>query len=246
MEPSMIKKLAGWLLILGAVLVNIPYGLLIANFDYPQVLRLPAEQILAAFRTGGAGLIYTWLAFAWSGFPLLIAFLLLPRVLTSLPKLTLSVATTFGVVGAVAQMVGLLRWVFVVPVLVQSYFAPGSSPTSQASIVVTFQMLHQLGGVLLGEHIGQMFTIIWMGLLSLGLLRQSILPRWLGWFGIFASLVYFLAQGELLATVIPTFPQFDLAGMLGSLLWLSWMAVLGISLIRSRALFNANLPGSAV
>jgi len=51
----------------GAVLVNIPYTLLIMNFDYPDILRESTGHILTRYQEGGTGLIFTWLAFAWVG-----------------------------------------------------------------------------------------------------------------------------------------------------------------------------------
>jgi Flp pilus assembly protein protease CpaA len=85
---------------------------------------------------------------------------------------------------------------------------------------------------MLGEHIGQAFTIVWMVLLGLALLRQGRLPRWLPWVGFVAAGVYAMAQGELLATAIPGFPVWDTAGLAGSLLWLGWLIALGIVLLR--------------
>jgi hypothetical protein len=53
-------------------------------------------------------------------------------------------------------------------------------------------------------------------------------------FGIVASLVYSLAQTELLATVIPGFPVAPQTGLIGNLLWLAWMMVTGIFLLRAK------------
>ena len=41
MSQNNFRKLTGLFFIVGAMLVNIPYTLLIMNFDYPDVLRLP-------------------------------------------------------------------------------------------------------------------------------------------------------------------------------------------------------------
>ena len=64
MSIKQFRQLTGLFFILGAVLVNIPYTLLIINFDYPHILRAPVDQILTQFQAGGSPLIYTWLAFA--------------------------------------------------------------------------------------------------------------------------------------------------------------------------------------
>ena len=69
-----------------------------------------------------------------------------------------------------------------------------------------------------------------MVLLSLGLLKNKSFPTWFSIAGFAAAIVYVLAQGELLATVMPGFPVWDPAGLVGSLMWLTWMVILGIFL----------------
>ena len=66
------------------------------------------------------------------------------------------------------------------------------------------------------------------------MLRSALFQPWQGWLGLVAALVYFLGQSELLATVIPGFPEVPVAGLIGSLLWLFWMIVLGVALLRFR------------
>jgi hypothetical protein len=245
MKSLSLAQITGALFILGAVFINIPYTALIANFDYPEILRQPAGEILAAYARGGNSLILTWLAFAWSGLPILLAMLLLPKVLGAGKSPWMSLATAFGVIGAVAQMIGLLRWVFVVPSLAQAYVASPTGEVTKEAATLVFQSIHQFGGVLLGEHIGQMFTILWVALVSAEILRSGQPAVWVGWLGLITAGIYFLAQGELLATVMPGFPEFGMAGLAGSLLWLVWMAVLGVYLLVKRAPAAAPLPAQA-
>ena len=233
MSLKHLRRTTGILFILGAILVNIPYTLLIMNFDYPDILRFPTGEILERFAGGGPDLIWTWLAFAWVGLPLIFAILLLPKALQdeSLPG---QVSLFFGAVGGFVQMVGLLRWPFVVPVLARLYTDPQASVATKEAVTAVFQAVHQYGGVVLGEHIGQLFTILWMILLSLSLFKNESFPRWFPVAGFAASIVYMLAQGELLATAMPGFPTWDAAGLVGSLMWLAWMIALGILLLRMK------------
>jgi hypothetical protein len=39
------KKITGILFVFGAVVVNIPYALLISNFNYPDILREPGGVV---------------------------------------------------------------------------------------------------------------------------------------------------------------------------------------------------------
>jgi len=234
MNANQFRKVTGLLFVVGALLVNVPYSLLIANFNYPDILREPAGAVLTQFHAGGTGLILTWLAFAWAGLPLLFATVMLKRVLAAEEHPLLETATTFGLIGLVLAVVGLTRWVFVVPGLAHTYTDPASSEAMRASALVTFQAIHQYGGVVIGEHISQLMTIVWMALISGMMMRSAFFRAWQGWLGLVAALVFFLAQSELLATVIPGFPEVPMAGLLGSLLWLLWMLVMGVALLRVR------------
>lgn len=227
------EKAIGILLILGAIGVFIPYTILTITFNYPDILREDPAIVLREFHKGGAALIFTWLAFALMGLPLLVAYSLLgKRLETQLPAVRW--ITTIGIVSGIVQIIGLLRWVFVVPVLATD-FVNTTNPALQTSIITNFKVIHQFGGVLLGEHLGQLFTIIWSVGMSYALLKSAMIPKWLAWFGLIASAIYLLAQAELLATVIPGFPVWDAAGLIGSTLWLIWLIATGIHLTRLKS-----------
>jgi hypothetical protein len=234
MSENTFRKLTGIFFIAGAILVNVPYTLLIMNFDYPDILRMPAEDILTRFEAGGSSLIYTWFAFAWIGLPMLFGALMLKRILEKQGSPFLETATTIGVMGFVVQIIGLLRWVFVVPALARLFTDPVTDSVTRAAVPAVFIAVHQYGGVILGEHLGQILTIIWMIMISGIIYRSQIFSKWVAWLGWIASAVYLLAQTELFATAIPDFPVIDWAGLAGSLLWLLWMIVLGVYLLKAK------------
>ena len=231
MENSLFKteKTIGFLLILGGILLFIPYTILSVTFEYPVILRQDTGVILTKFQQGGHTLIWTWWAFAMVGLPLLPAYILLGQKLEN--KLYfVRWATYVGVISLVVQMVGLLRWTFVVPVLAANYLN-GNEMTKEAA-KIAFQVVHQYGGVTLGEHIGQLFTIVWTVLMCRAFDKLRLLPKWLIWFGYGASVIYLLAQTELFATVMPGLPVVDLAGFIGSTLWLVWLILAGFKFLK--------------
>lgn len=226
------EKTIGWLLIAGAVGVFIPYTVLTMIFEYPDILRQDTAVILTKFHEGGNKLIWTWFAFAILGLSLLPAYILIGKKLEDKTSMA-AVATTIGVIGLIVQMVGLLRWTFVVPVLANSFVAATDEAT-KAAAVVAFKTIHQYGGVILGEHLGQLFTIIWTVLISLSFSKLKIMPKWINWVGILSSCIYLLAQAELFATVMPGFPVWDMAGFIGSTLWLIWLIIVGIRFLLNK------------
>lgn len=224
------QRTIGWLLIAGAAGVLVPYTILTLIFDYPGILREPTGIILEKFSQGGGRLIGAWFAFAIAGLPLIPAYSLLGQRLETRSSLV-RIGTTVGLIGLIVQVVGLLRWVFVVPVLAQDYVQAGDQ-VARAAAVSSFRTIHQFAGVLLGEHIGQLFTITWTILISIVFLRLRIMQSWVAWLGITSALIYILAQAELFATVIPGFPVWDMAGFAGSTAWLAWLIIVGVKLTR--------------
>lgn len=228
------EKTIGGLLIAGAVGVFIPYTMLTIIFEYPDILRQDTAVILTKFHEGGSQLIWTWFAFALIGIPLLPAYIRIGQKLENKSPF-IRTATTLGVTGLIVQMIGLLRWTFVVPVLANN-FVNATDEATKAAAVIAFKMIHQFAGVILGEHLGQLFTITWTVLISISFMKLKLFPKWVNLLGLVSAFIYVLAQAELLATVIPGFPVWNMAGFIGSTLWLVWLLVTGIQLLKQKQL----------
>ncbi|MBC8033244.1 MAG: DUF4386 domain-containing protein [Chitinophagaceae bacterium] len=226
------EKRTGWLLLTGGMAVLVPYTLLVVQFDYPDVLRKEPGDVLRAFHQGGIKLIFIWLAFALSGLPLLIAYKMIGRQLDAWFA-NMKWVTTIGTASLVFQIVGLLRWVFVVPMLANDYVS-AAEPSEQFVLETVFRTVHQFGGVLLGEHLGQLFTVIWTVAISWCYQQLAATPKWISWLGYLSSIIYFMGQAELLATVIPSFPNWSAASFIGSTLWLIWLIAMGIIMLQRK------------
>lgn len=64
--------------------------------------------------------------------------------------------------------------------------------------------------------------------------KLNMFPKWVNWLGYISSGIYLLAQAELFAIVIPNFPVWDMAGFIGSTLWLIWLIVIGVLFIKNQ------------
>ena len=226
------QKKIGWLLIAGAIGVFIPYIILTITFEYPEILRQDTGIVLTKFHEGKSPLIFTWWAFAILGLPLLIAYIKIGQLFENRVSF-IKWVTTLGVISGIVQIIGLLRWVFVVPVIANN-FVTASDPIEKEIAKYSFQTIHQFGGVLLGEHLGQLFTIIWTIMLSIAFIKLKLFPSWVSWLGIISSIIYFFAQADLFLTVIPGFPVLAMTGFIGSTLWLIWLVIIGIMFIKSK------------
>jgi hypothetical protein len=218
-------RVTGVLFVVSALAFAAAATILSVTFDWPDILREPASVVLPAFEAGGAGLVWTWFATAWTYGLLAIPVLLLPAALGLRDHPAMRVATYVGAASVLLSLIGFLRWVFVVPPLAAAY------ATGDAAVDAAWFAQHQFGGALLGEHLGQLLIIGWSVTLSVIILRARILPRWLGAAGLLVSILYLLNQGDILATAVPGFPVWDLAGLLGSTGWGLWVAALGVCIL---------------
>jgi hypothetical protein len=221
-----LRRTTGGLFVAGALAFAGAATVLSSTFDWPDILRRPADVVLGDFTAGGTSLVWTWFATAWTYAILFVPILLLPAVLGRRGDPALRVATYVGAASVVLSLIGFLRWVFVVPSLAESYAV--GDPTTRAAVAAAFTAQHQFGGALLGEHLGQLLAIAWSITLSVVILRTRVLPRWLGATGLLVSALYLSNQGDILATAVPGFPVWDLGGLIGSTGWGLWVAALGV------------------
>ena len=225
-----VEVVAGVVLIVAPIWFNTTFALLGKRFDYPDILRRPTPEILDRFRAGGSGLILLWWTFMLSGALLIIAAVLLGQVLG--PGGVILVATIFGVLAGLVQMLGLLRWVYVVPALARAYADPTLAPEQREVTVAVFRALHQYLGVGVGEHLGYLFTGIWSVLIGVGVIQGAALPSWLGWPGIIIGVGLGVGSAEFIG---PNEERgWKLAGAAIPVLyvaWSLWLLAMGIALI---------------
>ncbi len=234
MNRLQLSRTAGILLILLVVLSNIPYTMLIQTFGYDDILREPVDIVLTQFHAGGIRLILTWFAFGLAALLFIPTSLLLHQVLDvqAQPHHSpyLAIATPLGVLSGILQAVGLMRWVFVVPVLANLYTDPNASTTTRETVSVVYQVVHQYGGVVIGEHLGQTLLIGWTLGVGLAMRSSTLFKSWVAWWGLFTTPLLLLGQSELLATVIPGMPVVETTPI-GFILWELWLLIVGISLL---------------
>jgi hypothetical protein len=221
-----LRRTTGALFLIGALTFATAATVLSATFDWPDILREPADVVLPKFAAGGPSLVWTWFATAWTYAILFVPILLLPTVLRRREDAPLGVATFAGAISALLALIGFLRWVFVVPPLARMY--QDSDTANRTAVAASWLAQHQYGGALLGEHLGQLLGLGWSITLSIIILRTRVLPRWLGLVGLIVSVLYLFNQGDIMATALPGFPVFDLAGLIGSSGWGLWVAALGV------------------
>lgn len=201
------------LVVVAVVAANLAFGLLAAVFDYPDVLALPPAEALT--------LAHERLAAVTVGFALLVAATaLLAPVALGLARHAMNqwrrTATVLGLGAAAGQVVGLARWVVLVP-----FLTPG-----QPADVATFALANHWVGAVLGERLGYALTAAWTVALIAGL-RPGLRSRAVVVCGLLCALC--IAAGLLVPLGVPGADEVNFAGYLG---WSIWLLVLAVRLIR--------------
>jgi Domain of unknown function (DUF4386) len=129
-------------------------------------------------------------------------------------------------------MTGLLRWVFVVPLLARQ-FVEAQTAEARALVTTLFTVQHQAFGVLLGEHLGQLFLSLWTVGVAIGL---ASLPKALRALGVAAGITMLAGVTDGFATVLPVGGALTKSlPMVAFVLWSIWLLCLGLILIIPRA-----------
>lgn len=229
--PQKLASLKAWLalfIVIFLIAASLPYSWLIAHFGYDDILREPTGKILTEFHLGGAPLVLAWFAFATSALLFIPVAMGFEKLLYAHWKSVHS-ATMLGVASAIAQAVGLLRWVLVVPALADSYAAPDTTSGMREAIVVVFGAVHRYGGMVLGEMVGQLLLASWTALVAVQLYRTAAVPRWIAAIGLLTIPFWLLGQTELLNMVMPAIPSIEVIPI-AFMAWEAWLLLMAVAL----------------
>lgn len=210
----------------GALLVVVPlvftagFTGLQMTFEYPDILRREAGEVLTRFAAGGADLHLYWYAMfaaALGLIPAAIGFAVLWR---EDHPYAAALAGGFGALAGLVQAMGLLRWVMLVPVLAAQYVAPGATELQQALAVQGFETANAYLGMGVGEHMGYFFTALFTVAVA-----ALIWSRW-----VWLSIVGLVVAAMVIAGMAEPFgvPMAGMINTIGFSVWPLWALALGV------------------
>jgi hypothetical protein len=206
---------AGAALVLASALAIAGFTVLGSVFEYPQILEEPTADILALFREHQRAVM------AWFGVLVVSAALMAPAGiwLGRIAGGTLGRwIAGVGIAAATVQVVGLQRWVTLVPGISQDAL----DSARRASAEDRFELWHTLLGKLIGETVGYALTAAFT-VLVVTALRRTVLPAWLAYIGFVAAVL--IATGA----VIPVVDAASLTNFAGYVAWCAWL--LGVAAV---------------
>jgi hypothetical protein len=226
------EVLTGVLLIVLPVAYNGLYTMLARSFEYPDILRCPTAEVLERFRAGGSGLILTWWGFAMSAVLLAPTAVLVSASFADANPILLAIAIAIGLLAALVQFLGLIRWPLAVPHLAREMADPSSSAGKKDAVDVVFQTLNRYLGVAVGEHLGYMFTGLWTALVGIVVIQSDLLHPAFGVIGLVLAPLFLVGSMEFIGANEKEGWKF--AGTLVPIAyigWSLWLLALGIAIL---------------
>lgn len=218
---------AGALLIAVPLVFTVGFTGLQMTFEYPDILRHPAGEVLTRFAHAGADLHVYWYAMMAAAIGIIPASIATGLHLWKRDGLLAGLSIGFGVLAGLVQALGLIRWVMLVPVLAATYTAPGATEIDKAMAVSLFDATNAYLGVGVGEHLGYLFTGVWTLLVSALLFSEHRILAVTG-----MALSFTVMAGMLEPFGVPYTADIN---AIGFSLWALWALVLGVMmLVRGR------------
>jgi len=220
-------QLAGAALALASILAIAGFTVLGSVFQYPQILDEPTSEILALFREQQEAVVTWFLVLVVSAALMAPAGVFLGRAVGGVLGRWIA---RVGVAAAAVQVIGLQRWVTLVPGISRDAL----DPARRADAETRFEFLHTVLGKAVGETSGYALTAAFTVLVVVALSR-TIMPRWM-------AVVGYAAAG-LVATgvVIPIVEVASLSNFAGYVVWCVWL--LGVAALLQRGISTTDGSG---
>ncbi len=218
MNDQTLARRAGFALGLASLLAIAGFTVLGSVFEYPQILEEPTADILALYREHENTVRLWFLVLVASAALMAPAGVWLGRLVGGTLGRWITIT---GVAAATVQVVGLQRWVTLVPGISQDAL----DASLRAAAEDRFELYHLVLGKIVGETIGYALTATFTVLVVTGL-RGRVLPGWLAVTGYLAAVL--IATG----VVIPLVEVASLTNFAGYVVWCAWLLVVAGLLLR--------------
>jgi hypothetical protein len=197
-------------------------------FGFPDILRAPAGERLAAFRAHEGAIVAAYYAMALSGLTQIALAVTGHRALQQRDTTLALAALIAGVLGGAWQIMGFIRWPITIPYLAQA-MADGANPETLALME---GLLNRYAGMAVGEHLGFLGQGAWTLLFALAAMNARALPRMLGWSGAAFGAAFLVASLEQLGGPFAAFGQITTPLTAA---WFAWAIMSGAAFARAGA-----------
>jgi len=198
-----------------------------AVFEFPDVLRYPAAERFSLFSANHQVIQSAYWALTMTGVTQMLFSVLLLHSARAQHLPVGTIALIFGVLAGFCQALGFGRWVILIPYLV----AEAGVAENLDTAILLEGAFNRYSGMLVGEHLANIFWGIWLAAINIAFLKATDLSRGLCWFGLALSPFLMLLAGEQIGVsgeVLDPLVDF------GFPLLAVWHILLAIQLLRRR------------
>lgn len=188
---------AGWAAVVQGLLIFVPTIVLGAAVGWPGSLSDPASVALPRLADNEGAVRFGYAAYLVYSVLFAVTITLLARLVEAdLAKGVRRLVIGFAVASAIARSLGIVRWLAPMPELADAY-STAADDGQRYTIERIYDALNSYGGTI-GEALGVgLFAAISIGLLSVGLLRSRLIPRWVGVWSVVSAVALALGAVEL-------------------------------------------------
>jgi hypothetical protein len=215
MTTQTVRRLAAAAMATAAALAIAGFTALGSIFEYPQILQSPTADILDLYRQHQAAVMAWFLVLVLGAAALAPIGLLLGRLV---PGARGRWVARLGVLAATVQVIGLSRWLVLVPGISRD----ATDPATSADAYRRFELFHTWLGTVLGEIVGYALTAA-LTVLVASTVTRATAPRWMVRLGLLSAGL--IATGVLVPLGVHPAILTNFAGYVGWCLWLIGMAV---------------------
>jgi hypothetical protein len=201
---------------------------LASAFDFPDILRQPAADRFARFGANQGAIVPAYYLMGLTAI-LQIFIAVAMYHLTKRGRLVDLFALTAGVLSGIFQVLGFFRWVILIPMLASAY----SSQEIAADVIFFLEKFaNTYLGMTVGEHLGTLFTGLWLVALGFVLVKNAAFDKRLAWLGLAAGILLTVQSYEAVDGAALSFLA-DVSIALWAL-YVVWALILAIQLFRKQ------------
>ncbi|WP_129674685.1 DUF4386 domain-containing protein [Candidatus Chloroploca sp. Khr17] len=166
--------------------------MLASSFNFPDILRESPEARFTLFQNNQGTIIPTYYIMGFTSI-LQIFMAVAMYHLTKKGRMLDLFALTAGVLSGVFQVLGFFRWVILIPMLSSAYAA---SEVSSEVIFFLEKFANTYFGMTVGEHLGSLFTGLWLIMLGGILVQNNTFDKKLAWLGLISGVALSMQSYE--------------------------------------------------
>ena len=210
------------LLVLEFVAVIVPVIILGSKFNFPDILRQPAENAFTLFKQNQSAIIFGYYIFVISSLLYIpLSYSLHKTLINSKSKFALQIFKGLGITTAIFQCIGFIRWIFMMPFLTKQYF---EHPEQKNTIALIYETLNLYAGTSIGEHLGFIAMGFWTICLGIIIIKHPNFNKLLGYTAIFIGILLLVSLAE---GFVKNFASiFGQINFIANTLWSIWILIL--------------------